>query len=332
MKTQKSRNYLIQSYVGLITILLTLGGLTALTLRNFSGNSANHSKLWGILILAGLYMLFFAWKTLRIPEIEISKAGISIISGKEEKKIKWGDISDIDYHGRYKVLNLNREAILIKTKSSTKPVVIYYSPYSNANEIGGAIKSCRTAYQKGGTPDLKVFELPKIAAVSKDSLSSENFKYVSRVPLFSFYTYFALFIISGAIYAGRTQIPVKGANQIVALIMLLIFFILGLILGVLFMSKVGLSNRYLVIKNFYFPYRKVFRIEDIKEVIIERPSANNPRTSGMKGIRVVSKDGSRKIHTIMNFLDSDWEKLEKLLQEKKIPVQNYSRFNTRLLR
>ncbi len=45
--------------------------------------------------------------------------------------------------------------------------------------------------------------------------------------------------------------------------MLGLIMIIAFLYGTLAMFKVGFSNRYLVIKNIYFPYRKVFRLEDL---------------------------------------------------------------------
>lgn len=331
MKTHKSKKYLIQIYVALVVFILSLAVLVFFLIKYPPHAVSNIILLWGMVALIGVVILFIIRNKVRIPEVTVSRSGIDICAGGgQQKRIRWSEISDIDYYSGGKTSN--REFINIKTKASSKPIVINYNFYSNANEIVQAIQACRTAVINGETPTLKGFSEIKIQEVSPDELSSEKFEYVSRWPLFTLYTYLALYIIGGAIYAGYSQIPVKGTNQIVALIVLLVFSGLGIILGTLFMSKVGLSNRYLVIKNFYFPYRRVFRLEDITEVILERPNKNTSQTFGMKGIRVITKDGNRKIHTIMNFLDRDWNKLQKMLQDKKIPVQNYSRFNSRLLR
>lgn len=325
MKTQKSKKYQIGIYVTLAISLLALGGLAFVTAKTRADVSHLY-KMWALLAAYALFLFFFFSKALKIPEIWISKDGISVISGNNKKRIKWKDISDVDYYGRDKVLN--RETILIKTKNSSKPVSIYYSRYSNANEIVEAIKSCRTAYQNGETSNLKVVELPKSNAVSESRLSSGNFEYVSRLPLFSVQTYLALFLIFMSIDGIFKQIPVKGANQIIAIIMLLIIFILSSLIGVLGIFKVGISNQYLMIKHFYFPYRKGYRIEDIKEVIIERPLKNNPQTGWMKGMRIIFTDESRKVRVITNFYNGDWNKLEMLLRKKKIPVQNNLRSNS----
>ncbi len=322
MKTQKSKKFLVQTYVVMVLSFLTIVGIVFINIGIPTHNIPNTAILWGMAVLLGFVVFRMIRRVLTMPEITVSRNGIDFSTGGKQTTIRWSDISDIEDHGRDK--KSNEQTVRIKTKTTSQPVVIHYNYYSNANEIVKAIQACRTAVINGETPSLKAFSNTGIQKVSPGEVSSDTLDYVTRWPLFTLYTYLGLLIIYGALYAARTQIPVRNAGMFFAMVILTIMFILGVLMAALPMFKVGVSDRYLVIKNFYFPfYTKAFRLKDIEEVIFEYPNRNSPQGAFNKGMRVILTDESRKVRIIVNFLNRDWKKLEVLLQEKNIPVKNY---------
>jgi len=273
-----------------------------------------------VLLLIGIllnlvFIILVIRKLMIIPEILLSNNGISIESKKNKRLINWSEITDIDFYGRNGAFRM--ETIKIKTKLSRKPFLIYYSHYSNSSIIAQAISFLYESIKNNENSNLASFVPLTIASVEANKFRFENFQYISRIPLVSFRSYFPLM---GAILIyilvtdvnGHEGLVVKGIVISIYMSAFLTFFI-----GFSGMTKIGISNEFLRIENYYFSYGKTYRLKDIKEVYIECTSGKAPNS-----LRLILRDNTSKAFFAANFLKRDWIDLGNKLYDKKIKVTN----------
>ncbi len=112
--------------------------------------------------------------------------------------------------------------------------------------------------------------------------------------------YFDIFLYSGF------KIPSK------------IYFVLALLiisLAFIGMKKISISKNYLVIQNYYLPFRKTFRLRDIKEIFIERSKLKSPMN-----IKIITQDDKSNTFPVDNFYEKDWNILKDALEKRGLIV------------
>jgi len=309
MDSIRNRKYWIEIYVGLAIFSSSLIVLLILFLLDFF-LPVGDIIMPIVLIIYAIFIFLLYKQALYTQKITILNNGIILTRKNEKKEIKWSEISDIDYDGRNGFLRM--VTIKIKTKSSGNPVLIYHSHYANSSIFTEAIKYCFDSYKLGNDIDLKLFTPIKIVPISKNKIRYEQFEYVSRIPvtnLRSFYPFLGFFGIYKMVTAE--YIPMIG------IIMGSIIAALSFLAGILGMGKIGISDNYLVIKNYYFPIQTVFRLKDIQQVYIESSGYKSPNA-----IRIITNDSKQKTIPIANFLKKDWGELGNLLTKRDIKVYN----------
>ncbi len=264
-----------------------------------------------VLIAFMVVVTFFLSRiALKIPRIEVLPEGLVVSFMNDIKKIGWSDISDINYHGKDGIMRT--ETVTVKTILSHKPVLIQYGFYSNTNELIQAIKYGVDAHKMGKKVDFANFVTTNALPVTEEEEYLESYRVVSRTPLLSEFGMFPLLGLWG-IYKMFTSPHITTEG----IVLLIVFMVLINFPVFLFIGKVGASARYLKISNYYIPYKRVFRLEDIQSVFIE-PSANNRKNV----LKVFFKDSKMKIFPIIGFLKKDWLELEGILTAKGIVVYN----------
>lgn len=309
MKTVRNNKYFISILLGLIISLLILGGLTYAYFKDVFLPSGR-IVMQVLLTIYAVFIYYFFKKGFEIPNFELTENGILLTSRQEINEIKWDEISDIDYYGRNGFLKM--ETIKIERKIARNPFLIYHCHYSNAKEITQAIQFCYDSYKNKGEIDLKLFVPIEITPCNNDNIHFENFNIISRTPFVTFRSFIPLVGIFG-IYKILTAeyIPTNG---LIGMFVVIAVSFLPAIIGI---GKIGISGKYLVVENYYFPIKKVFRIAEIREIFIEDPGGKSAYA-----VRLITIDCNQKTFRIANFLKKDWIKLERVLKEKDLIVNN----------
>ena len=307
MVSKRSRGNLLGVFAALIVCFATIGLFvyfreTVMPTRRVVAD---------MLIVFVVVVTFFVSRiVLKIPRIEVLPEGIVVSFMNDIKKIGWNDISDINYHGNDGIMRT--ETVTIKTILSHKPVLIHYAFYSNTNELIQAIKYGVDAHKMGKKVDFANFVATNALPVTEEEEYLESYRVVSRTPLLSIMGFFPLCALF-----GFYQILTAPLITVLGIVLMLVFMILINVPIFFLIGKVGVSARYLKISNYYIPYKRVFRLEDIQEVFIE-PSSNNRKNV----LKVFFKDSKMKIFPIIGFLKKDWLELEGILTAKGIVVNN----------
>jgi len=115
------------------------------------------------------------------------------------------------------------------------------------------------------------------------------------------------------IYKILTADFVPLAGIIASCVLSLLF----LLIGVFGIGKIGVSDKYLTMENFYFPIQKAYKLSDINEIFIENPGGKSPDL-----IRIITNDYNQKSFRLANFIKRDWIQTENILKIKGITVHN----------
>lgn len=118
------------------------------------------------------------------------------------------------------------------------------------------------------------------------------------------------FLIGFMIY--KMKIPSMGIIITFSLVSIFWF-----ILHSWLMHYFGLSNNYFVIMNHnYFWIKKIYRIEDIKEIVFES-NGNQPNC-----LRIITKDYKNKLYPAGTLRDKTWLNMKDRLELKGVTVRN----------
>lgn len=255
-------------------------------------------------------LIFFMYKKLLFSyQLDISNDGILLTTKNERTQIKWSEVSGVEYFNKTDYSGL--PSIKIDLKNSKKPIFLNHSHYSNASYLTQTIKYCYDSFNKNEDFDLKSFIPICIESISNKQIRFEKFEYINRSPFTTFRSYLPLLGVWG-IYKMLTAnyVPLDG------IIAICVMFLLSLFAGVYGIGKIGISDEYLILENFYFPIKKAYRLSDIREIFIENPA----RDSNL--MRIITNDYNQKSFRLANFIKKDWIKIENILKSKSITVHN----------
>lgn len=302
MESIINKKYLWELSIGIIISSLVEFVILSLYLKGvFLSEGAN---MIPVLLIAYPVAAFLFFRTFfRIPKVKISKEEISIWQGNKDWHIKWDEIKEINLYGKGKA---QMSAIAIETKSSTVVFMIYYAHYSNSNVIAQYIRHCWEYERTNKHIDTNSFKTINLHSLASNSIQADEINFISRVPLAAANTYFGLLGLFGLFKLFTAEyVPVIG------IILMSVLIILSFVVGIFGVGMIGLSDKYLVSKNYYLPLKKAFYLEDIQKVTIE---------SSAGVMRIVTKDLKQRKIRVGNFLDKDWRNLENELMKKKVFV------------
>jgi len=309
MRSIGNNKYWLGNYFVLLICILIIPGILVLPLKLDSLKERILFKL-SILIPYSIFIFFMFKKLLFSYKIDISNDGILLTIKNERKQIKWSEILAVEYFNKTDFSGL--PSIKIDLKNSKKPIFLNHSHYSNAGYLTQAIKYCYDSFNKNEFFDLKSIIPVRIESVSNKQIRFEKFEYIKRCPFTTFRSYMPLIGVWG-IYKILTADFVPLAGIIASFVMSLLF----LFIGVFGIGKIGISGEYLMIKNFYFPIQKSYRLSDINEIFIENPGGKSSNI-----IRIITNDYNQKSFRLANFIKKDWIQTESILKSKGLTVHN----------
>lgn len=263
-----------------------------------------------VLVLYATFIFFYFKKVFDTYKIELTNNEIKLIQKNEIKGIKWNEILNVDDYGRNGFLGM--QTIKIELKNQRNPILLYHSHYSNSNELTQAIRYCHNLSKSEINVDINSFKPINLKPIKKREAKFEKISFITRIPLTSFRSYFPLLSLF-FIFKLLTLDSIPIAVLTIFVFMIIVFFIIGIV-GI---GKAGTSDKYLVVQNYYFPFERIFRLNEIQEIFIEFPGYNSANA-----IRVITNDGKQKTLRLANYLKKDWLQLEKMLIDKNIKVNN----------
>lgn len=309
MRSIRNNKYWLENYFVLLICILIIAGLLVVPLKLNSPKGRIFFKL-SLLIPYSIFIFFMFKKLLFSYKIDISNDGILLTTKNERKQIKWSEISAVEYFSKTDFSGL--PSIQIDLKNSKKPIFLNHSHYSNSGYLTQAIKYCYDSFSKNEDFDLKSTTPVRIESISNKQTQFEQFEYINRSPLTTIRSYMPIVGVWG-IYKILTADFVPLAGIIASCVISSLF----LFVGVFGIGKIGISDKYLTIENFYFPIQKAYRLIDINEIFIENPGGKSPNL-----IRIITNDYNHKSFRLANFIKKDWIQTENILKGKGMTVHN----------
>lgn len=236
------------------------------------------------------------------PTIQVDKEQIKFNS----EGFYWKDIESISLTGKkpYKyIFNFPREGVSLELKNGD---VIYFfdDMYSRAWQVKTFIKDI-------------IIDKNEVVNLSKtkpevDEIKNESFEIFKGN---QFKTYRGLLLWVVIVFCIYIIIKFPGSIVTVTPFCALWFFICSRL-----MNYFSLSNNYLIVRNHNFLWKKrIYRIEDIEEVVFEIQIRKDMNSNCM---RVITKDYRDNLFPAETLTKSMWISLGKELKKKKIKVRN----------
>lgn len=307
MRSIRNNKYWLGNYIVLLICILIIPGILVAIYRP---NSPSGPILFiiSLLIPYSIFIFFIFKKLLFSYKLDITNDGILLTAKNESTQIKWSEVSSVEYFNKTDFSGL--PSIKIGLKNSKKPIFLNHSHYSNYSYLTQAIKYCYDSYHKNEDFDLNSLIPIQIESILNEQTRFEKFEYINRSPFTTFTSYMPLVGIWG-IYKIFTAdfVPLAG------IIGSCVLSLLCILIGFLGIGKIGISDKYLIIENLYFPVQKAYRLSDIDEIFIENPGGKSPDL-----IRIITNDYNQKSFRLANFLKKDWKQTENMLKSKCITV------------
>lgn len=307
MKSISNKWYWFRTFIGLALCLVFFFSLLYLTIFYVDGWKGQAAMAFTSVVWL-LFVFYVFRQLLKVVSVHVTNQGILIATSKEVKTIGWKDIQDISYYRRNGFLQM--DTITIKVLDMPQPIKIHTQHFANSFELVQALKFGYESFDQKGYVDFDGLSLRKVRPVDNNEIAYQNFVQIVRLPLLNPRTYFPLVGLF-ALYKLST-VP---SIHIVALIIFVLLILMSFLIGTLGMGKVGISEKFLVVASYYYPYRKYYRLADIDCVYIERPT-----NSGLKSVRVLTVDGRQKLFPLDNLLKADWDLLADALSKKGLRV------------
>ena len=294
------------NYLAIIVFALFAMGMMALT--GYLGYDATHEDIdgageyVGVVLMAGLVVVILSlvYNYIRIaPRIRVTKDSIRF----SRQTYAWTELQNITFTGlqpnKYLFMPYWEGAVLTFTNGATK--YILDDMYTNAWRVKLFIQ--QVVINKSNYSELPAVE------ITKADIEKEHFESFKRNPLFSFRGLFfwlpALLLCLAAI-----AVSLKHAIEIAALLFL--WWRINAPGQYYFKA----SENLLVVKNYLFLKGRVYRLEDIKELVF----TSNGR--GPSDLRVITKDFKSKLFTCGTLRDKTLLRLKDKLDSGKITIRS----------
>lgn len=236
------------------------------------------------------------------PTIQVDKEQIKFNS----ECFYWNDIESISLTGKkpYKyIFNFPREGVSLELKNGD---IIYFfdDMYSKAWQVKTFIKDI-------------IIDKKEVVNLSKtkpeiDEIKNENFE-IFKGNQFKTYRGLSLWVV--IVFCIYIIIKFSGSIVTVTSFCALWFFICSRL-----MNYFVLSNNYLIVQNHNFLWKKrIYRIEDIEEVVFEIQIRKDINSNCM---RVITKDYRDNLYPAETLTKSMWISLGKELKNRKIKLRN----------
>lgn len=302
----------LRQIFGPILILSPMIILITLPASIFSGREEDVFLMRVLMSIAVLALLGYVYYKMfkQAPRIVIDEANITyssplgtqVYAVKDIKKIKYTGVS-ID---RGIIKNYEEAATIIYKDGSSSYIRDDY--YSNVHELkqhlqalrGEHIHQCTTKHYEPDTSNAKYY---------KGSMFLSFRFLLSLLPL-----YLALHVFIDNIEKGDIVLYIVSA----------VLFTGFLLFSTVF-YYVGVSDRYLIIKNHQlFWVRRRFLLSDVREVVVEYfLAARGPYAP--RAIRIITKDFKYRRYNAATLYDKQWRQLQSELQAKGIHFRHQAR-------
>jgi hypothetical protein len=306
-----TKRHFLKSYV-----LITLGFLLFIAMGLISGYSFfemyNNGRLVSknyILLFLCPGSLFMAFYTIirylkNTPIITVDLSGIKF----NDEAFIWTNLDKIELTGKkpYKyIINFPMEGTMFQFKDG-RVKYLYDDMYENSWQLKSFIQQVIINKQDNAEIHIKQVEKNEIQNEVFEIFRGNQFTSLRGISLWGMIGFLLFLLLS------NKKSPPTG---------LIIFFgIIGtfwFIIHSYLMYYIALSDKYFVVRNHNFIWiNKVFRVDDIKEVVFES-KGNMPNC-----LRVITKDFRNKLYPAGTLRDKLWLNLKDKLELKGILVRN----------
>ena len=307
MKSIANKWYWFGVYIGLALCLVFFFSLLYFTIFYVDGWKGQAAMvLTGVIWVLFIFYLFR--ELLKVVSIQITNQGILVATSKEVKTIGWRDIREVSYYRRNGFMQM--DTITISAIDLPQDVKIHTNYFANSHELVQAIKYGVDSFEQKVYVELSGLSLIKVKPINLDEIRYQNFVQISRLPILNPRTYFPLVGLF-----GLYKLITAPSIHLFAIIMFVAIILISFLIGTLGMGRIGVSDKFIVLASYYYPYRKYFRLSDIDCIYIERPT-----NSGLKSVRVLTLDGKQKLFPLDNLLKADWDLLADTLAKNGLRV------------
>ena len=261
-----------------------------------------NSFIIGSLILLAIAISINVGFIKNAPSIILNKKGITF----KNQFYNWYELSNAKLTGKGEMIFTSGECATL-TFNNTKEIQIIDDFYSNISEIKCFIQQIVIDKKE----EIKEFN----QEFDPLNLSRANFNHYKGNPVFTLsgiimWGFMILFLVLPVINS-------KGNFSYKAYAFLLFLSVLLFLLFSRMYHYFEISQKYLVVKKYYFFWKKeVYQITDIKEIVYYRYSRHS------NGVRIITKDFNSKSFLVANLWDKTLLSIKKDLESKHIIVRN----------
>lgn len=295
-----SKRHPFKFYLNLILINAFFLFLMSILLEHFKYNK--NSFIIVSLILLAIAISINVGFIKNAPSIILNKKGITF----KNHFYNWYELSNAKLTGKGGMIFTSGECATL-TFNDTTEIQIIDDFYSNISEMKCFIQQIVIDKKE----EIKEFN-PEFDTLD---LTGENFINYKGNPIFTFsgilmWGFMVLFLVLPVINS-------KGNFSYKAYAFLLFLSLLLFLLFSRMYHYFEISQKYLVVKKYYFFWKKeVYQITDIKEIVYYRYSKHS------NGVRIITKDFNSKSFLVANLWDKTLLRMKTDLESKNIIVRN----------
>jgi hypothetical protein len=289
-------------------------------------NNNNSNDVTGIVlpILFLLYIIYIFIKLLnKFPELTISQNGIMLKSLFKNETYLWNEIKNIELSGKKQFgtfFNTPIEAVTFELENR-KEKYFWIEQYSNSPHIRIILDRAKRILKNDSLNfknlDFKIETeviVQEISITEQKEVFNNNYLFSANGILFYGFIIFTLFMIF-----QNPKTIIQNYDK------LFLISLVSLVLCAIFSSTMNffiVTEKHLIVKNSIWYWKNdVYKIENIKEIIIEMPF-RSPIT-----LKIITNNYENKIYKASSLNTSTWQKLILYLENKKVNVRNEVNFS-----
>lgn len=296
-----------------------VGFLSFLEVDNGKVDSIYKTPIYGSLILIVAIIPTAIYYIKMCITIHIDSKGIKLSNIFKTEFIKWSEIQRIELIGKSQgTASPSDSANLIL--HSGRHIDLIASYYENMPTIRKSLEQIIECVHSGKPIELNPeIETPKVDPTGFVNLSGmtkysgNHFLSLNGLMIY-LWTAFSIYLLM--------TIHVSSFNSLLGMILVLIGMF-GIFYGFLGfqLHYFYADSKYLVIKNHVWPWKKhVYRIENIKQVVIETPYKRST------SLRVITKDYHSRLYPSGSLRGGTWKDLVQGLENLKVSIRTETAF------
>lgn len=288
-----------------------LGYISFLDVSNGKADSIFKTPIYGSFLMFGAMIGLVIHYLKTIKKIQIDNQGIKFTSLFRSEFIRWNDVKKIELIGKSRDRMIIAETTNLDLKSG-KEIDIIAAYYQNMPDLRMALKQVDQFLTNNEIVQLKQnTDTQNLDSFNHLNISEMN-EYVGNHFL-SFNGIMIYGMIAFSIFVLLILDSPKYLGSIAAFSMSGLFYgFLGYQLHYFYLDK-----NYLVVKNHVWPWvNRVYKIEDIKEVVFEIPYRRSI------SLRVITKGYNSKLYPAGSLNNKSWKALKEEFEGLKVNVRN----------